>query len=241
IFRRAMLRRRRVAQNQLSTRPLEPGEKPPQPPGKYWEKPWATDSPRGWAKIILTLTLNALGLIILLTGAIAFLGRAATRVSASQVVLLILGLALTLGTVSGVVKSLRILKVRWKVGRVQVTLAPTEVHCGDDLNCSVEFQPAAPVQLDQATARLEAFEVAHYVRNKQPTTRLVRQHEVTLAAGRSLLAQESAVLSGKIPVPPEDPPTFLAVDHKILWFVAVRLDIAGGTKWSTDIPISVLA
>ncbi|MBZ5514748.1 MAG: hypothetical protein LAN62_07870, partial [Acidobacteriia bacterium] len=46
IFRRAMLRRRRVAQNQLSTRPLEPGEKPPQPPGKYWEKPWATDSPR---------------------------------------------------------------------------------------------------------------------------------------------------------------------------------------------------
>ncbi|MBZ5516465.1 MAG: hypothetical protein LAN62_16765, partial [Acidobacteriia bacterium] len=77
IFRRAMLRRRRVAQNQLSTRPLEPGEKPPQPPGKYWEKPWATDSPRGWAKIILTLAFSALGLIFLLTGAIAFLGRAA--------------------------------------------------------------------------------------------------------------------------------------------------------------------
>jgi hypothetical protein len=76
-FWRAMLRKRRMVQNQLSTRPLEPGEKPPQPPAKYWERPWATDSPRGWAKIVTTLTLNALGLIILLTAAIAFLGRTA--------------------------------------------------------------------------------------------------------------------------------------------------------------------
>jgi hypothetical protein len=76
-FLRAMLRRRRVAQNQLSTRPLEPGEKPLPPPAKYWERPKVTDSPRGWAKIVTTLTLNALGLIILLTRAIAFLGRAA--------------------------------------------------------------------------------------------------------------------------------------------------------------------
>jgi len=241
-FRRAMRRKRRAAQNQLSTRPLESGEKLPRPLGKYWQKPSADDSPRGWARIVMSLTFGAIGLFLLLTSAAAIAGRGMAALSLLQILLLLLGVLLILATMRGIVTSLRTLKVRWKIGHVDVNLTPNELRCGGDLCCSVEFRPPTPVQLDQATARLEAFEVAGYASNEHPVTntRLVREYEVTLAAGRPLQAQESASLSGKIPVPADAPPTFLAVDHKILWFVGVRLQLTGGTSWSRDIPILVL-
>jgi hypothetical protein len=240
-FRRLMLKKRRAAQTLIDTRPFEPGSRLPRLPGKYWEKPWAGDSPRGWAKVVFTLILAGIGYFLLLVSLAAILARGASALSLALIVLLVLGVALTSATLRGVMASLRLLRARWKLGRVDVNLTPPDLRCRDDLYCSVEFRPPAPVRLKRAVARLEAFEVADYKSKKKriTETRPIHEHEVALAADRSLLTQESVLLTATITVPADAPPTFLAADHKILWFVVVRIELVGGTQWSRIIPTFV--
>ena len=92
------------------------------------------------------------------------------------------------------------------------------------------------MDIDQITEMFTARKEQHR-NHRDARVRRIHFQAVTLAADRALLPQESASLSGRIAVPADAPPTFLAVGNKILWFLAVRLNLASGIRWSIDIPM----
>lgn len=260
-FRRRMLTKRREAMNRERVRPPQPDAKLPPPPGKFWLKSRPDDSQRGWPRSIFSLVLGGTGLLLMFGGLV----HAALHVWSPQTGIdfaaFIAGLMLTLIERRRLLLSWRFIKTSLALGRVEVGLTPERVRCGDELHVTVDFRTSTPARLVEATAALECYEVAEqyyrdlrtmdidkitemfaarreqHKRAQFARVRRIHFQAVTLATDRALLPQESASLSDRIPVPADAPPTFLAVENKVLWFLAVRLNLVGGIRWFADIPI----
>jgi hypothetical protein len=262
-FRRKMLDKRREAENRQLVRDTAAASAHPRLPGKYWLNRPPDDSQHGWARSIFSLSLGAFGLLLIAVGTIHFLFNGWTPESTGFLGAVLLGL-LTVGVEFRLcMAAWRFVKTQLALGPVEVLFSPDHFGCGDDLYVNVEFRPSKPVRISRATATLEAFEIAesffkHYrprdaeeimerltsmhrqaKKHRFARVRPVRSHAVTLAENRSLLPQEGSGLSGKISLPADSPSTLLALEHKVLWFLAIRLDLADGIRWSKDIPIFV--
>ena len=79
----------------------------------------------------------------------------------------------------------------------------------------------------------------HSGKKKQTDTYLLQAKEITLAAGRDLMVEESMLLEGSLRVPADAPPTLVAFSNKLLWFVTVKLKLTGWPDWTRSIPIVV--
>jgi hypothetical protein len=264
ILRKKWRARRREALNQANMRAAEPNHSPPRPPAKYWVKKPPHESQRGWPRSITSLALFTVGMFLMAVGIIVVL-KAWGPDAGPYILAALAGLVMVTIAKRGVRPSLRFIKTAMTLGRVDVTLSPERLRCGDDLHLYLDFRSSIPGKLVEATATLEAYEVVEdyfkgmpaldvdtlqarfaALSNQSKKFRFARVTNIlslpiTLSSGRTLLPQESANLSGKFAVPAEAPPTFLAVGNKILWFMAVRLKLASGIQWSADIPIYLQA
>jgi hypothetical protein len=264
-FRLRMLDKRREAENrQLASAAMGTGGHP-RLPGKYWQKNPPDESQRGWPQSIFSLSIAALGLLLVAVGLIHFILSGWTPEGGGFLAAIILGGLIARVQLRPCLAAWRFVKSQLALGRVEIGISPEQFRCGDDIYVTVDFRSGQTITIARATATLEAIEVAEqFFRHYHPRNsdeimervraqgsqakkhcftraRQVRAHSLVLAEGRSLLPQESAGLNGKISLPADSPHTLLALEHKILWYLSVRLKLADGLQWSRDIPVLLRA
>lgn len=260
-FRRKMREKKREAQNRQVVRALAKGENLPRLPGKYWQKTGPDESQRGWPRSIGALSRGAIGLFLMTVSLAVLLLGDWGEGSWAYLVLFILSVLIVGRAVRPCIRSWKFIRAALTLGHVEIGILPHNIRIGDEAYVSLDFRPAKSVQISKATATLVAYEVAdQFYRFYRPAdagqivervqasqaqtkahrflrARMACRHGLKFAEGRSLLPQESAGLSGTIAIPTDSPPTFLGQDHKILWFLAVRIALSDGLQWSKDVPV----
>jgi hypothetical protein len=258
-----MLDKRREAQNkQLAHTETTPGSHPSLP-GKYWQIKPPDESQRGWPRSVFSLSLGGFGLLLIAVGLVHFIASGWTPEGGGFLAAIVLGLLIAWIEARPCIKSWKFVKTALALGDVEVGFSPERIRPGDEVSVAVDFRSSKPIQISKAVATLVAYEVSDQFhkysrpkdsgqimervrafqeqdkRHRFARVRMVRIHDVKLAEGRTLLSQESASLSGKITIPADVPDTFLAVEHKVLWFLKVWLKFSDGIQWSREIPVWV--
>lgn len=132
---------------------------------------------------------------------------------------------------------------RAKLGPVDVPLSSPTLCRGENITCMVRFKPRVAVEITEGTASLTANESVSdsgdRYRSSSTTEETVHEQNIALSPGGTVAAGESVTLQASLPVPADAPPTFWAMNNKLLWVLHVELKLRGWPDWARHIPITV--
>jgi len=189
---------------------------------------------------------NAVGLgclAVFLLGPVALLGLALKGVvdfyrgeipSTAGVAWSLATVALLVIVGGGVLKLVSALMASRKLGEVTLEVEPRFVRTGDSLQVKITCQPNQEAELQSVVAHLKAEEKVRRSSGKRKRSykQVVYEQETEIALGRRLARDMPSQIEGKVDVPPDAPPTFLAPRNELRWTLTLRMDIARWPDWT---------
>lgn len=134
----------------------------------------------------------------------------------------------------GILKLCRALMATRKLDKVTAEVEPRFVRAGESFRVKIFCHPKQEAELRSVIAHLKAKEKVGRGSgdNKRSYKQVVHEQESEIALGRRLARRMPAQLEGKVDVPPDAPPTFLAHRNELRWTLTVQMDIARWPDWT---------
>jgi hypothetical protein len=126
-----------------------------------------------------------------------------------------------------------------KVGQVSFEVPSTNIHSGQRLPVKLMFTPPKAVSLNAVTVTLEGKEqcVSGSGTNRTTHTHKICDQEIILADERRLPADQPVEFESILIIPQTLAYSFSASDNKIIWNLAVRIDIPMWPDWVHSQPL----
>ncbi|MBW3563144.1 MAG: sporulation protein [Acidobacteria bacterium] len=187
-----------------------------------------------------------LGPLVFILGAAVRQGIGFTRGEVALIEALMWGvgglvvIALFLGILLKVVRNM---VARKKLGQVKLTVEPALIRAGEEVRVSIGCRPENPVELNGATAKVVATEivVSGSGTNKTTHRHVVFEQQLNVAGARTLSPNMPFNEGASIRIPADASPSFYASSNSLTWTVTTQLDIARWPDWIEEREILVHA
>lgn len=132
--------------------------------------------------------------------------------------------------------------VEKRIGVSSVRIHPSVIRPGERTTVSVRLTPPAAASLTGISATLFGRE---RVTRGSGTNRTTHTHEihtspyVLIPGNRDIQPNEPVECQAELTLPPDSPPTFVAIDNKLEWRISVHIGISRWPDWKKDFPITV--
>jgi hypothetical protein len=169
------------------------------------------------------------------------LGVAMIFLAGSNLVALLLGLAIAGFGGWQLFLMLRNKLAQRKLGAVKVGISPSKVRAGNAVECKFLFDSRDAGRLRKITATLKGEERVASGSGGLKNTHTHTIYEAAVEQSNQNLAAFGDKTEIKIPVqvPPHAPSTFRAPDNALIWSIRVQIDIPDWPDWVQAFPITV--
>jgi hypothetical protein len=170
------------------------------------------------------------------------LGVAMIVLGGSNLVALLLGLAVTGFGGWQLFMMLRNRLAQRRVSALEVKVHPVKIRAGNAVACKFLFDSRAARRLRKITATLKAEErVVSGAGGLKNTHRHKIYETVFEQSNQEVVALEDKTeIKIPVPIPPHAPSTFRAPDNALIWSIRVQIDIPDWPDWVQEFPITVV-
>jgi hypothetical protein len=161
--------------------------------------------------------------------------------SEENIILLVIGSAFIVVPAIILVFFLRWLKMRRKLGNIQVATEAMNTDTGTKIFCAVTFKPQATLVVNRISANLVGQEIVIHGSGEHQVvcTEEFHREGKELISGQQLIPGNPVEEIVEFDLPADAPPTFLAHSNRLIWTVHVKVDIPGWPDYNEKVEIIV--
>lgn len=170
------------------------------------------------------------------------LGVAMIVLGGSNLVALLLGLAVAGFGGWQLFMMLRNKLAQQRVSALEVSVHPVKIRAGNAVECKFLLDSRDARRLRKITATLKAEERVVSGAGGLKNTHTHKIYETVLEQSNQEVAAfgEKTEIKIPVPIPPHAPSTFRAPDNALIWSIRVQIDIPDWPDWVQEFPITVV-
>jgi hypothetical protein len=128
-----------------------------------------------------------------------------------------------------------------RIGKVEIEAGPSPLGRDEEIAVRATVTPRKNLGLRRVRAELTCVEKAEKGSGKSKKTLTMQHAKVahTLEGPVDLVAGRTAVYAGMVPIPPNNPPTLVAGNHKVEWKVRVFVEnpVLPDPSWELELDV----